>query len=387
MHFTLRQLGLVDTPPEMEFDNLTSLAAELLRVPVAHVSILDREKRRVFYKSQHGHPDELASNRELPMELTYCQHVALNQEPVIVADASVHPLLKDTYALSEGQPLAYLGLPVCAPDGEVIGGLCMMQPDIRQWSESEIKSAKKLAACVSDLIRLKVAMLTSEGLRKEQRQFTYAISHDLISPTNTLLLILNEIEYCALDIGVDILDFVGTGKSIINRMKNQVEDVLAYSRSVNTIDSFEPVSLGHLIEEIMFELKADIDTSSANIIFDKLPEVVGNRMQLKALFQNIIGNALKYRVPCQHPIVTITCTQEPNCDYKIMVEDNGIGIAAKNKESIFNLFTRLHVQEEYAGTGIGLALCHRVAENHGGDISVESDGKSGSTFIVRLPGR
>ena len=199
MHFTLQQPVLIDAPPEW-----------LLRVPVGHVSILDRENKRVFYKSQHGHPDELTGNRELPMELTYCQHVALNQEPVIVVDTSTHPLIMDTPALSEGQPLANLGLPVCAPDGEVIGGLCMMQPDIRQWSESEIESAKKLAACVSDLIRLKTAMLTSEQLRKEQRQFTYAISHDLISPTNILLLILNEIEYCALDIGAGILDFVGT---------------------------------------------------------------------------------------------------------------------------------------------------------------------------------
>lgn len=387
MYFTLQQLGLIDAGPEVEFDNLTSLAAELLRVPVAHVSILDPKSKRIFYKSQHGHPDELANNRELPMELTYCQHVALNQAPVIIVDASTHPLVKDLAAQSEESPLAYMGLPIHAPDGQVLGGLCMLQPEPRQWTEGEIASAKKLAACVSDLIRLKAAMLTSEQLRQEQRQFTYAISHDLISPANTLRMILDEVGFESDKLSVDVQKFLADGQSTITRMKQQVEDVLQYSRSVEINESLETISIGLLVEDILRDLQGVIHETRASISVGELPDIWGNRMQIRALLKNLIGNALKYRVAERCPIVSITATHEPHRQHSIMVEDNGIGVAPKDQASIFELFTRLHVQDDYAGTGIGLALCYRVAENHGGNIFVTSDGKQGSIFTLNLPDR
>ena len=272
----MRQLGLVDAPPEEEFDNPTSLAAELLRVPIAHVSILDREKRRIFYKSQQGHPDALAKNRKLPMELTYCQHVALTQAPVIVVDASTHPLIQGTPAHGEGKPLAYMGLPISAPDGHVLGGLCLMQPETREWTEGEIASAKKLAACVSDLIRLKAAMLTSEQLRQEQRQFTYAISHDLMSPANTLQLILEEVAFEGDKLSDDTRQFVADGQGTIMRMKQQVEDVLKYSRSIDMGDSVATISLAALVEDILGDLKSEITAARASIHCGDLPELVGN---------------------------------------------------------------------------------------------------------------
>ena len=381
----MRQLGLVDAPPEEEFDNLTSLAAELLRVPIAHVSILDREKRRIFYKSQQGHPDALAKNRELPMELTYCQHVALTQAPVIVVDASTHPLIKGTPAQGEGKPLAYMGLPISAPDGHVLGGLCLMQPETREWTEGEIASAKKLAACVSDLIRLKAAMLTSEQLRQEQRQFTYAISHDLMSPTNTLQLILDEVAFEGDKLSDDTRQFVTDGQSTIMRMKQQVEDVLKYTRVIDMDDSVATISLASLVEDILGDLKSEITAARASIHCGDLPELVGNPMQLRALFLNLIGNALKYRAANKSSIVSITSTRASDNQHSISIKDNGIGIEPKDHASIFALFKRLHVQDQYPGSGIGLALCHRVAENHNGSIVITSDGVEGSTFTVNLP--
>ncbi|MFK8082309.1 MAG: ATP-binding protein [Granulosicoccus sp.] len=387
MHFTLQQLGLIDAPSESEYDNLTSLAAQLLQVPVAHVSILDKEKKRVVYKSQHGHPDELADARELPMEMTYCQHVALTQAPVIVVDASDHPLLNGTPAQSEGQPLAYLGVPVVAPDGYVVGGLCMMQPETRQWTDTEINSAKKLAACVSDLIRLKAAMLTSERLRTEQREFTYAISHDLKSPANTLQMILDELTIEGDRLSDDARMLVKEGLGTVESMKQQVEDVLDYSRTVEAADTTEIVSTGELLEEILHEMKSDIESSQACVTCTELPDIKGHRMQLKALFQNLISNALKYRTTERSPVVSVAATlDESSGTQSVMVKDNGIGIAEKNQVSIFGLFNRLHLKDQYAGTGIGLALCHRVMENHDGTINVTSDGQNGSIFTVQFPG-
>ena len=388
MFFSLDQLGLLDSPPEEEYDNLTSLAAGLLNVPVAHVSIADHDEKRIFYKSQHGHPDGLAAARQLPMELTYCQHVALNQAIVVVTDAREDALVKGTPAQKEG-PLAYLGLPVKSPDGHVVGGLCLMQPEPREWTEAEINTARMLASCVSDLIKLKTEVLTSEQLRREQKQFTYAISHDLKSPANTLHLIFNEIALnCNADTSPDTRMLLKEGLGTVTRMKQQVEDILQYSRTIDLDEASETVALSPLVEETLHNLKAEITAANANVSCEELPEVFGNRLQLTALFQNLISNALKFSAPGRNPVVTITATKgKKPFEHRVTVKDNGIGIAPENHQSIFKLFTRLHLREQYPGTGIGLALCHRVMENHNGSISVTSEENKGSAFTVNLSDR
>ncbi len=386
MHFTLEELGLVDAPPEQEFDNLTKLAAELLSVPVAHVSIADQKNGRIFYKSQHGHPEGLAKERELPMELTYCQHVALTSAPVIVSDARIHPLLAGTPALSEGQPNAYLGIPIKAPGGKVIGGLCMMQEETRRWAGAEIATAQMIASCVSDLIRLKTAMLSSERLRREQREFTYAISHDLQSPTNTLKMIFNELSLESEGMSRDARMFIDNGLATIQRMGIQVEDVLTYSRTVDSDTKVEPVDLQVLMQGILADLSSDIQVAKTRIDCGDLPVVYGDPMQLRMFFQNLVANALKFRSSDREHVVSINAVND-NKVRRICVKDNGIGISPENQEKVFGLFNRLNLRDQYPGTGIGLSLCQRVAENHHVAIEIASDGSNGCEFSVEFPGR
>lgn len=385
MHFTLEELGLVDAPAEQEFDNLTSLASELLDVPVAHVSIADFRKSRIFYKSQHGHPDELASSRELPLELTYCQHVPLTGAPVVVPDARLHPLLVGTPALSEGQPLAYLGIPIEAPGGKVIGGLCMMQPEARCWTDSEIDLARKIAGCVSDLIRLKTAKLSSERLRREQREFTYAISHDLQSPANTLKMIFAELLFEGETMSSDARMFIEKGMETVQRMGVQVEDVLTYSRTVDVATKVDPVDLQTLVRGIVTDLSADIRSAGAEVDVDALPVVYGDSMQLRMLFQNLIANALKFRHSDREHRVSVSAAPVGR-GHRITVRDNGIGIRPEDQKKVFGLFNRLNLRDKYAGTGIGLSLCQRVAENHHFAIEVTSDGISGTDFSMEFAG-
>lgn len=386
MHFTLEQLGLVDAPAEQEFDNLTCLASELLDVPVAHISVADHRRKRIFYKSQFGHPEELVAARELPMELTYCQHVALTSAPVIVSNAQVHPLLVGTPALSEGQPLAYLGIPVEAPGGKVIGGLCMMQPEERRWTRSEIGRAQKIAGCVSDLIRLKTAKLSSERLRREQREFTYAISHDLQSPANTLKMIFGELVHEGDALSSDARMFIEKGLETVQRMGIQVEDVLTYSRTVDMATRTDPVDLQELISGIVTDLSADIRAAAASIEYGELPVVHGDSMQLRMLFQNLIANALKFRHADRAHKVSINANPIDR-GQRITVRDNGIGIREEDQQKVFGLFNRLNLRDKYAGTGIGLSLCQRVAENHHFAIDVDSDGHSGTAFSMEFAER
>jgi signal transduction histidine kinase len=385
MQFTLQELGLLDAPPEPEFDNLSLLACDLLDVPMAHVSILDHEKRRIFYKSQNGHPAPLAEARGLPMQMTYCQHVPLTEAPVVVPDAREHRLIKATYA-SVGGPLGYLGLPISAPCGTVVGGLCLMQPEVRSWTKGEISRANKLAACVSDLIRLRAAMLTSERLRREQRDFTYSISHDLLSPANTVRMILDELKYEEDRLTADARGLINEAVGTLGRMGQQIEDVLAYSRTLGQKIVFEPVNLEALLTDILSDLKSAIDQRGGAIKRGPLPVVQGNAMQLRALLQNLVGNALKFARPGVAPVVRISAERgAARGELCLAVADNGIGIAQADQARVFELFGRLNLRDDYEGTGIGLTLCRRVAENHNGTISVQSDGKTGTTFSAQLP--
>jgi len=384
MQFTLQELGLLDAPSEPEFDNLSLLACDLLNVPAAHVSILDHDQRRIFYKSQNGHPPALAKARGLPMEMTYCQHVPLTEARVVVPDAREHPLIKATHA-HVGGPLAYLGLPISAPCGTVVGGLCIMQPEVRSWTEAEIVRADKLAACVSDLIRLRAAMLTSERLRGEQRDFTYSISHDLLSPANTVRMILDELKYEENRLSADARGLIEEAAGTLGRMGQQIEDVLSYSRTLGQKIAFAAVDLDAIMTDILSDLKSAIDQRGARVERGPLPVVQGNAMQLRALLQNLVANALRFARPGVPPVVRVGAERGTGRgELCLSVSDNGIGIAPADQSRVFELFGRLNLRDEYEGTGIGLTLCRRVAENHNGTIAVQSDGKTGTTFLANL---
>jgi len=303
-----------------------------------------------------------------------------------VSNAQVHPLLVGTPALSEGQPLAYLGIPVEAPGGKVIGGLCMMQPEERRWTRSEIDRAQKIAGCVSDLIRLKTAKLSSERLRREQREFTYAISHDLQSPANTLKMIFGELVHEGDALSSDARMFIEKGLETVQRMGIQVEDVLTYSRTVDVATRTDPVDLQELISGIVTDLSADIRAAAASIEYGELPVVHGDSMQLRMLFQNLIANALKFRHADRAHKVSINANPIDR-GQRITVRDNGIGIREEDQQKVFGLFNRLNLRDKYAGTGIGLSLCQRVAENHHFAIDVDSDGHSGTAFSMEFAER
>ena len=384
MLFTLQELGLLDAPPEPEFDKLCHLACDLLNVPAAHVSILDHERRRIFYKSQNGHTEALAKARGLPMEMTYCQHVALTEAPVVVADARMHPLIQTTYA-NVGGPLGYLGVPIRAPCGTVVGGLCLMQPRVRNWAEEEISRAENLAACASDLIRLRAAMLTSERLRLEQRDFTYSISHDLLSPANTVRMILDELTYED-QLSADGRSLINEAAGTLQRMGKQIEDVLGYSRTLGQKIEFTSVNLDTMLTDILSDLKSAIEQRGAQVERGPLPMVRGDAMQLRALLQNLVANALKFARPGVPPTVRIGAERGAGrAELCLSVTDNGIGIAPADQTRIFELFGRLNLLDDYEGSGIGLTLCRRVAENHNGTVSLQSDGMTGTTFVASLP--
>jgi light-regulated signal transduction histidine kinase (bacteriophytochrome) len=228
---------------------------------------------------------------------------------------------------------------------------------------------------------------TEEELRRsnaELEQFAYIASHDLQEPLRTLagmVQLLQKRYQGQLDERAD--EYIGHAVESAARMQALIRDLLAYSRVDRKNQPIAMVSAQDCLQTALKNLGASIRESGAVIVAEGLPIVHADSSQLTQLFQNLIGNSIKFRGERQ-PHVQITATQL-NDAWQFAVSDNGIGIEAQYYERIFLVFQRLHTRRQYQGTGIGLALCKKIVERHGGSIRVESRAGEGSTFYFTLP--
>ncbi len=220
---------------------------------------------------------------------------------------------------------------------------------------------------------------------QELEHFAYVASHDLQEPLRTVSSysqLLARRYRNRLDADAD--DFIAFIVDGAGRMQTLINDLLTFSRIGTRGRPFAPVDGASLVASARGNVDAAIVESAAVITHDPLPTLVGDRTQLTQLFQNLFSNAIKFRRPGQAPRIHVSAAR---CDgaWKLSVRDNGIGIEPQFFERIFIIFQRLHGREEYPGTGIGLAVCKKIVERHGGRIWVESDPGTGSTFHFTLP--
>ncbi len=216
---------------------------------------------------------------------------------------------------------------------------------------------------------------------KSLRNFTHVISHDLKSPLYTIGGFANRLarRYKGkLDEGADeIIDEIVRG---VNRMQDLIKDLLEYSQAVTKKIQFKPISCTSVVKKAISNLKAVIDANHAEVRYDDLPTVMADSSQLISLFQNLIDNAIKYR-RVDTPMIHISAEQKEN-EWLFSILDNGIGIDLKNSERIFGMFQRLDMDRP--GTGIGLATCKEIVEQHRGRIWVESNIGDGSIFLFTI---
>ncbi|MEY4762426.1 MAG: hypothetical protein RLZZ200_2282 [Pseudomonadota bacterium] len=233
--------------------------------------------------------------------------------------------------------------------------------------------------------RLEQAVHALEHSNIELRRFAHVASHDLQTPMRSIasFLQLIQAEYGGRldDKGRGWIDRV---VSSVHHLQRLVRDLLDYSNLDSVTHSHAPVDTAQVVRDALLLLDSAIQESEAVVIVGSLPTVPGVRSQLLQLFQNVIGNALKYRGD-RPPRVEVGARPVEG-GWEFHVSDNGIGIVPRHRERIFEIFQRLHDQSKYPGTGIGLAVCRRIVEAHGGRIWVESESGVGSTFRFQLMG-
>lgn len=219
----------------------------------------------------------------------------------------------------------------------------------------------------------------------ELEQFAYVTSHDLQEPlrmVRSYLQLLERRYKGKLDADAD--DFIAYAVDGVMRMHQLINDVLLYSRVRGRTElPVEPIDSAEVFDQAVANLTEAIRESDAAVSRDSLPRVRADRRQLAQLFQNLLGNAIKFRGEAK-PVVHASARQEEG-DWIFCVRDNGIGIAPEFQERIFRIFQRLHAVGKYPGTGIGLALCRKIVEQHGGRIWVESEAGKGAAFCFSLP--
>jgi PAS domain S-box-containing protein len=298
---------------------------------------------------------------------------------------------------------SYLAVPVISRSGPVLGALLFGHEDVGVFTERHeqlIVGIAAQAAIALDNARLfseseggkQALQRSNEGLRRanaDLEQFAYSASHDLKEPLRMVAIysqMLQRKYHQSLDNQADeYLSYMVQGAQ---RMDMLVRDLLEYTQAVTLteVGTTEPVDASAVLQQALINLKGAITESSASVSAPtNLPRILVRDAHLLQLFQNMIGNAIKYRAHAP-PQVTVTADRD-GLMWRLCIHDNGIGIAPQYVDQVFGIFRRLHAADKYTGTGIGLAICQKIVTRYGGRIWAESKGEGkGTTFCFTLPG-
>jgi PAS domain S-box-containing protein len=243
-----------------------------------------------------------------------------------------------------------------------------------------------------------------EQSNRELQEFAYVASHDLQEPLRKVQAFGDRLEKkCTAELTDEGRDYVGRMKNAAGRMQNLINDLLTFSRVATKTQPFQPVNLKKIVEEVASDLEVRIEQTAGRVEIGELPVLEADSLQMRQLFQNLIGNALKFHREGVAPLVRVYAESiaptgasfylngeevqlggnENFC--RLVVEDNGIGFDEKYLDRIFTVFQRLHGRMEYEGSGIGLAVCRKIVERHSGQITATSTPGAGATFYIDLP--
>lgn len=281
----------------------------------------------------------------------------------------------------------------------IIGMFVLTRLNLRneaKYREELERQNETLASKVSE--RTQELTLYSDELSRSNREleeFAFVASHDLQEPLRKIQAFSDRLETMFKDeLGEKGIDYIGRMKNAAQRMSNLINDLLEFSRVTTRGKDFDDTDLKGVVNDILSDLEVAINESNAQVEVGELPVIQADKSQMQQLFLNLLSNAVKFRKPGEEPHISVMYEykDEFSEDHNekvgwqiITIKDNGIGFSQEYADKIFVPFQRLHGRSEYKGTGIGLSVCRRIVERHGGIITAHSKDGEGATFIIKLP--
>jgi len=260
--------------------------------------------------------------------------------------------------------------------GILYSGFNEMLEQIQKETTERKRAEKEIKRYAADL----------EKANEELRDFTFTASHDLQEPLRKVITFGYRLEKAwSGNQEKEALSYIERMQTSAFRMRQLIEDLLKFSRTAAKVGDFQSVNLEEVVEEVILDLEIQIEESKGAVKVEALPTLNADKRQMLQLFQNLISNGLKFARPGQPPMVSLKSVLLPDGYWKILVEDNGIGIDGKYQDRIFKPFERLHASGEYQGSGMGLAICNKIVSRHKGTITAESSANQGTRFVITLP--
>lgn len=371
---------------------------------------------------------------ELQIKTTICDEIRQDRKAVIIDNVSEDPEFRYHHTPAMYGLQSYISVPIMLKDGSFFGTLCAIDPkpnslktfkvremfnlfadlisfhitSIEEANESKTilkekdnllekteiekqKAVKSKSDIEKKLIEKNISL---EKMNNELEAFNYISSHDLQEPLRKIQLIISKLLIEIDDIPTQsVFDAVFRVSNSAKRMQTLLQDILKYTRIKYTKDALQKVDLNGIMEATIDEMKEVFNETGAVIEYENLPEIYGINFLMKQLFSNIIQNSLKYAAPDKLPVIKVTASQEPEiynhankiyCNW-ITFTDNGIGFEQEYADSIFKIFTRLHSQEQYSGSGVGLALCKKIMQTCGGNIQATGKPGEGTAITIYFP--
>ena len=377
-------------------DMVTKKIESLLPEIKCSILLLDSEGKRLH----HGSGPSLAKSYidqidgvEIGPNVGSCGHAAFTGETVIVGDIETHPnwVPFSSIALEHGLKACW-SAPIIGKRGRIWGTFAFYYSETKKPADFELELIKSTAHLVSLAIenkrsenRLKDYALELERSNSALQDFASIASHDLQEPLRKIISFSSRLQELAPNMEEQSRDYITRMDNAAQRMHGFIEDLLAFSIVGTKKSPFEQVDLHKIADQVIEDLELRISQTGATIISDGLPTVDADPLLIKQLFQNLIGNSLKYCKEGTPPRITISNQVKTKNFLEIKLTDNGIGFKDKFKERVFKPFERLHGQSKYKGTGMGLAICKKIVDVHHGEISIESEPGEGTTVTVVLP--
>jgi PAS domain S-box-containing protein len=221
---------------------------------------------------------------------------------------------------------------------------------------------------------------------REMEQFSYVASHDLQEPVRKIIAFGDRLRnYLVPEKNDEGEDYLKRMQGAARRMKELIDSLLEFSTLAKQKKSFQPVNLEEVLGDVVADLETRLEECGGRVEMEKLPVVYGDALQMRRLFQNLISNSLKFRRKETPPVIKLGSRSLDGDRVEVTVEDNGIGFDEKYLGQVFEPFRRLHTREEFEGVGMGLAICQKIVQWHGGEITARSRPGEGSIFVIRLP--